>query len=161
YNDDGTEAGAANPFTDLTETAYRYFFGNYQFIASASQSWNDHNVSLMAGASRETYDEKYLMGYRRNYTYDTYEVLTAGANDATKDNDGTQDQWLLVSTFGRFNYDYKSRYLFEANIRYDGTSRFIGRNRWAAFPSFSAGWRISEEPFMENARNYVDQLKLR
>src|SRR5690606_37343343 len=83
------------------------------------------------------------------------------ADNETKDNNGTHDQWLLVSAFGRFNYDFKDRYLFEANLRYDGTSRFIAQNRWAAFPSFSAGWRISEESFMENARRYVNQLKLR
>src|SRR5690606_8281104 len=110
YNDDGSEAGAANTYTDLTENAYRYFLGNYQFLATASKSWGDHNFTLLGGASRETYDEKYLMGYRRNFTYDTYEVLTAGADDITKDNNGTHDQWLLVSTFGRFNYDYKGRY---------------------------------------------------
>lgn len=161
YNDDGTEAGAANTFTSLTETAYRYFFGNYQFLASANHSWNNHNFKLLMGASRETYDEKYLMGYRRDFTYDTYEVLTAGADNETKDNNGTHDQWLLVSTFGRFNYDYKDRYLFEADFRYDGTSRFIKRNRWAFFPSFSAGWRVSEESFMGDTKSFLDQLKLR
>lgn len=161
YNDDGTEAGAANTFTALTETGYRYFFGNYQFLANASKKWNDHTFKLLLGASRETYDEKYLMGYRRDFTYDTYEVLTAGANNETKDNDGTQAQWLLVSTFGRFNYDYKDRYLFEANFRYDGTSRFINNNRWAVFPSFSAAWRLSEEPFMTNTKNVLNQLKWR
>lgn len=161
YNDDGTEAGAANTYTDLTETGYRYFFGNYQFLAATSNTWNNHTFKLMVGTSRETYDEKYLMGYRRNFTYDTYEVLTAGADDETKDNDGTQAQWLLVSGFGRFNYDYKDRYLFEANFRYDGTSRFINKNRWAFFPSFSGAWRISEEPFMADNKHVVDQLKLR
>ncbi|HWV71512.1 MAG TPA: TonB-dependent receptor [Pseudosphingobacterium sp.] len=161
YNDDGTEAGAANTFTELTETGYRYLFGNYQFLAATSNTWNDHTFKFLAGTSRETYDEKYLMGYRRNFTYDTYEVLTAGANDETKDNNGTHDQWLLVSAFGRFNYDYKDRYLFEANFRYDGTSRFIKRNRWAFFPSFSAGWRISEESFMTGSKNTINQLKLR
>src|SRR5690606_24512979 len=161
YNDDGTEAGVANTFTELTETGTRYYFGNYQFLASASKDWNGHSVQFMAGTSRESYDEKYLMGYRRNFTYDTYEVLAAGADNETKDNSGTHDQWLLVSAFGRINYDFKDRYLFEANLRYDGTSRFIAQNRWAAFPSFSVGWRISEEVFMEDARRYVNQLKLR
>lgn len=161
YNDDGTEAGASNTFTELTETGYRYFFGNYQFLASTINTWKNHTFRFLAGTSRETYDEKYLMGYRRNFTYDTYEVLTAGANDETKDNNGTHDEWLLVSTFGRFNYDYKDRYLFEANFRYDGTSRFIKKNRWAFFPSFSAGWRISEESFMASTKNIVNQLKLR
>jgi len=161
YNDDGTEAGALNTFTELTETASRYYFGNYQFLSSATKSWNGHTFKLLAGVSRETYDEKYLMGYRRDFTYDTYEVLTAGANNETKDNDGTQSQWELPSAFGRFNYDFRNKYLFEANLRYDGTSRFIGKNRWGAFPSFSAGWRISEEAFLQDAKHTVNELKLR
>ena len=161
YNDDGSEAGAAYSFTYLEETAYRYYFGNYQFLATAIKEWKDHSFSVMAGTSRETYDRKYMMGYRRDYTYDTYEVLAAGANNETKDNDGTHAQWILVSGFGRINYDYKDRYLFEANIRYDGSSRFIGDNRWATFPSFSAGWRISEEPFMQSTKNFLDHLKVR
>src|SRR5690606_1067739 len=161
YYEDGSEAGAANTFTDLTETAYRYLYGTYQFQATARQSFGEHNFTLLAGASRETYDEKYLSGYRRDFVYDTYEVLAAGADNETRDNNGTHAQWLLVSTFGRLNYDFDDRYLFEANIRYDGTSRFIAANRWAAFPSFSAGWRISEEAFMDNMRKVFNQLKLR
>ncbi|MVZ62832.1 SusC/RagA family TonB-linked outer membrane protein [Sphingobacterium humi] len=161
YYIDGSEAGSAHPSTELTETAYREFFGNYQFHATASKTFNDHSLSLMVGTSRESYDEKYLMGYRRDYTYDTYEVLGAGADTETKQNDGTQTQWLLVSGFSRFNYAFKDRYLFEANLRYDGSSRFIGQNRWSTFPSFSAGWRIEQEPFMANLRNKINQLKLR
>ena len=161
YYEDGNKAGTALPSTELTESAYRYFNGSYSFQTTAQKSFNDHNFSLMLGASRESYDEKYLMGYRRDFTYDTYEVLNAGANTETKNNAGNQFQWLLVSTFGRFNYDYKGRYLLEANLRYDGSSRFAKSNRWAAFPSFSAGWRISEEPFMADLKNSINQLKLR
>lgn len=161
YYEDGSEAGTALPSTELTESAYRYFNGSYSFQTTAQKSFNDHNFSLMLGASRETYDEKYLMGYRRDFTYDTYEVLNAGADTETKNNAGNQFQWLLVSTFGRFNYDYKGRYLLEANLRYDGSSRFAKSNRWAAFPSFSAGWRISEEPFMADLKSSINQLKLR
>lgn len=161
YNEDGSEAGAANTFTELTESAYRYLFGTYQLTANANKTWGDHNFKILAGASRETYDEKYLMGYRRNFTYDTYEVLSAGADDETKNNNGLHEQWLLVSTFGRLNYAFKNRYLLEANIRYDGTSRFMSNNRWAAFPSFSAGWRISEENFMQPIKPYIKELKIR
>ncbi len=161
YYEDGSEAGTALPSTELTEQAYRYFNGSYSFQTSAQKSFDKHNLSLMIGTSRETYDEKYLMGYRRDFTYDTYEVLNAGADTETKNNAGNQNQWLLVSTFGRFNYDFEGRYLFEANLRYDGSSRFGKANRWAAFPSFSAGWRISEEPFMQPLQNQINQLKIR
>ncbi len=63
----------------------------------------------MGGTSRETYDEKLLSGYRRDFVYNNYEQLTAGADNATKDNNGTQNQWILISGFGRFNYDFQGR----------------------------------------------------
>ncbi|AXY76859.1 TonB-dependent receptor [Paraflavitalea soli] len=161
YYEDGSEAGAGNTFTELTESAIRYFYGTYQFQATAQKSFGDHNFSLMGGTSRETYDEKLLSGYRRDFVYNNYEQLTAGADNATKDNNGTQNQWILISGFGRFNYDYQGKYLFEANLRYDGTSRFAGDNRWAAFPSFSAGWLISKEDFWDNMSDVVKMLKIR
>jgi TonB-linked outer membrane protein, SusC/RagA family len=161
YYEDGSEAGAGNTFTDLTESAYRYFYGTYLFQANAQKSVGGHNFSLLAGTSRETYDEKYLSGYRRDFTYDTYEVLNAGADNATKDNAGTQSQWALISAFGRLNYDFDGKYLFEANLRYDGTSRFIKNNRWAAFPSVSVGWVLSKEAFMEDLSDVVRLLKIR
>ena len=65
------------------------------------------------------------------------------------------------SFFGRVNYAFKSRYLFEANLRYDGHSRYEKDRRWGLFPSFSAGWRISEESFMENTKQWLDNLKIR
>ena len=65
------------------------------------------------------------------------------------------------SFFGRINYAYKSKYLFEANLRYDGNSRYHEDYRWGTFPSASAAWRISEEGFMENTRNWLDNLKVR
>ena len=161
YYEDGSQAGAGNTFTELTESSYRYFYGTYQFQATAQKSFKDHNFSLMSGVSRETYDEKLLSGYRRDFVYNTYEQLTAGADNATKDNNGLQNQWILISGFGRFNYDYKGKYLFEANLRYDGTSRFIEDNRWATFPSFSAGWLISKENFWDNMSSVVKMLKIR
>lgn len=161
YYEDGSEAGAGNTFTELSESGYRYFYGTYQFQATAQKSFGDHNFSLMGGTSRETYDEKLLSGYRRDFVYDNYEQLTAGADNATKDNNGFQNQWILISGFGRFNYDFAGKYLFEANMRYDGTSRFTGDNRWAAFPSFSAGWLISKEDFWDKFSPVVNLLKVR
>ncbi|MBW7674290.1 SusC/RagA family TonB-linked outer membrane protein [Chryseobacterium chendengshani] len=161
YYEDGTEAGSANTFTELTESARRQFYGTYQFQADAKKEFGKHSFELLAGASRETYNEKILSGYRRDFLYDNYEVLDAGADNETKDNGGAEYEWLLVSAFGRFNYNYNQKYLFEANVRYDGTSRFIGKNRWAVFPSFSAGWVVSRESFFENLRETISLLKFR
>lgn len=69
--------------------------------------------------------------------------------------------WATAGFFGRLNYDYKERYLFEVNMRYDGTSRFASDKRWNVFPSFSAGWNIAREKFMEPYSHIVNNLKLR
>ena len=74
---------------------------------------------------------------------------------------GGQNEYAIMSAFMRLNYDYKERYLVEFNGRFDGTSRFAAGSRWGFFPSVSAGWRISEEPFFAKAREHVDNLKLR
>ncbi len=161
YYEDGSEAGSANTFTDLNESGARYLYHTFQGQATARKRFGGHDFSLMLGASRESYDSKYLSAYRRDFVYDDYEVIDAGANDATKDNRGYRNQWLLVSTFGRFNYNFNQKYLFEANLRYDGSSRFRGDNRWALFPSLSAGWVVSRENFMEPVSDVISFLKLR
>ena len=74
---------------------------------------------------------------------------------------GGQNEYALAGFFGRVNYDYKGRYLFEVSGRYDGSSRFAAGSRWGFFPSGSVGWRISEEPFFKPLSRYVDNLKLR
>src|SRR5690606_29641180 len=75
---------------------------------------------------------------------------------------GGESFWeAQLGYFGRVNYAYRNKYLVEANLRYDGTSKFPTDLKWKWFPSFSAGWVLSEEPFMEWSRSVVDQLKFR
>ena len=70
-------------------------------------------------------------------------------------------QWATAGFFGRINYDYKERYLAEVNLRYDGTSRFARDKRWNLYPSFSVGWNIAREAFMEDINHIVNNLKFR
>ena len=125
----------------LTESATRSFYGNYNFLASVNKDVGGSNFKVILGAERNTFDQKYLMAYRQGFSYD-YDQITVG-DIKDMDNDGYQYQWVLLSYFGRLNYNYKERYLLEANLRIDGSSRFSKSNRWGYFPSFSAGWRIS------------------
>lgn len=69
-------------------------------------------------------------------------------------------EYKILSYFGRLNYSFNDRYLFEANLRADASSRFYKDNRWGIFPSFSAGWRINQESFMDDVK-WVDNLKIR
>lgn len=97
---------------------------------------------------------------RSNYTQTTLDQLFAG-NDAFQTNTGSADQRARRGYVGRLSYAYNSRYLLEANFRYDGSENFPPATRWGFFPSFSVGWRISEEPFFQRALSTVDFLKIR
>ena len=70
-------------------------------------------------------------------------------------------KWLVCLISGRIQYDYAGKYLFEANLRSDASSRFPKDNRWGVFPAFSAGWRISEEAFIKDNVDWLSNLKLR
>jgi len=74
---------------------------------------------------------------------------------------GGASDWSMASFYGRFNYDYDDKYLFEATGRYDGSSRFVDGQQWGFFPSVSAGWVVSKEKFMESMEDYLSFLKLR
>ena len=79
----------------------------------------------------------------------------------TQTNNGSASWSSTLGFFGRVNYNFKDRYLFEANLRYDGTSKFPKHLKWQWFPSVSAGWRVTEEPFMQGIKDVVSNLKLR
>lgn len=128
---------------------------NYNKVFNAS-----HNLGLMGGFHSEYYHEKYTYAYRQNFPNNEVTDINAGSELGAKA-EGYTRELSMLSWFGRVNYDYKGKYLLEANFRYDGTSRFAKDNRWGFFPSFSAGWRISEEDFMESIKTSITNLKLR
>ena len=74
---------------------------------------------------------------------------------------GNYTEWAMRSYFGRINLSWDDKYMLEANLRADGSSKFAPGHRWGYFPSVSAGWRISEESFMKATRSWLDNLKLR
>jgi TonB-linked SusC/RagA family outer membrane protein len=116
---------------------------------------------LLLGYSAIKNEFRTLNASRGGFYNNDVTSINQGLNDATKDNGGYDSEWGLQSFFGRANYSYKDKYLFEANARYDGSSRFTGDNQYSFFPSFSAGWRLSEESFWEGISQYVSELKLR
>ena len=120
---------------------------------------------LMAGSNYETRDMKYIKANGQHLLSEELNDLSlvGAASDGTviMTVDGDQSEYALLGFFGRVNYDYKEKYLFEASGRYDGTSRFASGHRWGWFPSVSAGWRISEEPFFAPLKSTVNNLKFR
>lgn len=132
---------------------------NYSFSAyvNGHKQFGDHNLSLTLGTQYE-FKEYKQFGVRATDILDGLEVVN-GTGDITLQNVGKYQNSIL-SYFGRFNYDYLGRYLVEFNGRYDGSSKFLPENRWDFFWGVSAGWRLSEEPFMKNVK-WLNNLKLR
>ena len=120
----------------------------------------DHNFHLLGGTERLSNESESLSGYRDAFPNNEIYVIDAGAT-VHGTQGGSASKNTLASYFGRLSYNFREKYLFEANIRYDGSSRFPANNRWGTFPSFSAGWRISQETFFQEALPWINELKIR
>jgi TonB-linked SusC/RagA family outer membrane protein len=119
-----------------------------------------HDLSGVLGYEQIHENASSFGASRSQFWNNDVRVLPLGS-PSTRGNTGGRSEWALRSVFGRLNYSYLGKYLLEANARYDGSSRFAKGNRFGFFPSFSAAWRISEEPFFKNNVGFVDELKLR
>jgi TonB-linked SusC/RagA family outer membrane protein len=119
-----------------------------------------HDVKLFAGYSQEFTHYSYLQGFRKGFLNNSLTELDAGPLTGQQAN-GSGSDLALQSVFGRLNYSFNERYLLEANMRYDGSSRFAPNNRWGLYPSFSAAWRISEETFFKSLKGQISELKIR
>ncbi|MDL2208569.1 TonB-dependent receptor [Parabacteroides sp. OttesenSCG-928-O15] len=118
-----------------------------------------HEVSALAGYTEEKFQYNAQNAYRKNFVNNTQPYLNLG-DASTMSNNGSAYALGMRSYFGRLGYIFDGKYMLEANLRADGSSRFADGNRWGTFPSFSAGWRISEESFLKEMSG-IDNLKLR
>jgi TonB-linked SusC/RagA family outer membrane protein len=120
-----------------------------------------HNVHALLGFSQIENKWSHNQAYRLDFYNNDVTSINMGSENTWKAW-GYDNEYALRSYFGRLNYNYDDRYLLEANLRYDGTSRFTGNNQYGMFPSFSAGWRVSNEAFWsEGLRSIISDLKLR
>lgn len=121
-----------------------------------------HDITVLGGMSYENYRKDQMDGTVKNllsndfFSFNYYDSSVA-TNTGIGDNIST---WSMMSYFGRLNYAFADKYLFEANVRYDGSSRLAPDKRWKAFPSVSAAWRVNQENFMKNF-TWMSNLKLR
>ena len=154
-------AGAFDNY--MTEKISENIRKTWNVYGTYENTWNEaHHFTAMAGANYDSYHYKDV--WSKGYDLITTELsdldLISTATRAPEVNGG-QTAWSTLGFFGRVNYDYKGRYLFEASARYDGSSRFAAGHKWGFFPSVSVGWRISEEPFFTPAKHVINNLKLR
>lgn len=162
YGMEGTnKRNSANDPSELQKTRYYRFRDNFEALAYYDLNIKKHSLNVLAGASYENYRNDQISGLAKNLNSD--EIFTfSGYDSAEAENSRLSDAIstsALMSYFGRINYNYNERYLFEANIRIDGSSKLEPGNRWKAFPSFSGAWRISEEKWFKVP--FIDNLKAR
>ena len=140
------------------------WYGNtttYQALLNYRQTLNDaHNIKFLAGASQESYHYEYSFVRGDEIPSNETGEIDAAATTKTVEGQGFSTDSRVRSYFSRANYDFKGKYLVEANLRYDGSSKFSEDVRWGLFPSFSAGWRMSEESFLQDV-GFINNLKIR
>lgn len=129
-------------------------FGNYDFNIGRA-----HNFNLIAGFNQEIHKSKKITAERFDISSEDLNDLNLGTGDQAVF--GGSSAYAVQGYFYRLSYDYKSKYLFEANGRYDGSSRFPKGQRFGFFPSFSAGWRLSEEKFYNPLKDVINDFKIR
>jgi TonB-dependent SusC/RagA subfamily outer membrane receptor len=156
----GTPTKIVNSPNRMSRTSTFSNYSSLQAFASYDYTLNDlHNLKLLGGYSYEDFrSESTSSGISNLVTNDFYslgwgDAKTANVNDYII-------TYATMGVFSRFNYNFKEKYLFEANVRYDGSSRLAPENRWNLFPSFSTGWVISNEDFFKDD-SFISQLKLR
>lgn len=142
----------------VTDNNYIYPVGYTQL--TYTKEIGDHSFKLLAGTQAEYNKTQVLSASRTTpYSSNLLQELNAGPT-ASQLTSGTSSEWSLRSYYGRLNYDFSGKYLFEANARYDASSRFPPENKWALFPSFSAGWVMTKEKFLEHV-SWLNNLKVR
>jgi TonB-linked SusC/RagA family outer membrane protein len=144
--------------TDLNETRNDNHAYTYQVYANYTKRLGSHSINAMVGYEGYKYEWENLGASRTKYALDNYPYLNIGPEDY-QFNSGSAGHNAYQSVFGRLMYSFKNKYMLQANFRADASSRFAKENRWGYFPSVSAGWVISEEPWFKN--NVISYMKLR
>lgn len=153
-------SGYYNTTTSLTERRNKVSDFTTQVLVNYTKSFGLHDINVLGGYENYHYKYDNMSGSGDRFELTSYPYLDLASSDYQRVT-GNAAEYAYRSWFGRLNYAYANKYLFEFNIRHDGSSRFSSDNRWATFPSVSGGWVISEEKFMLPTRFWLDQLKVR
>lgn len=146
----------------LTDTYSRWTTMLYNYRISYDNQFGKHHVAAMLGQEQQINTYSYAMAYRKNFLSSAIDQINVGSSSAEdKNNGGSETRTARNNFFGRFNYDYAGKYLVELLFRYDGSQNFPVGKRYGFFPAGSVGWRMSEESFIKDNVDFIDQLKLR
>ena len=144
----------------LTETRSNTYLETINSTLNYNTALGKHEISLLGGYSQIYNSSSDLTAFRNTFYNNSIQAINAGAT-SSKDNSGNDFVTGLRSYFARLNYDFGGKYLLEVNGRYDGSSKFTGSNLYSFFPSFSAGWRVSQESFWNRLADIIPEFKLR
>ena len=146
-------------------TNYAHYLASNVYATYGGSFLQKHNYKVTAGFNYETKYMKTNSAYGYNLLSETLNDFNLIGEDSEGERrmeiKGGQNEYALAGYFGRINYDYAGKYLFEFSGRYDGSSRFSSKDRWGFFPSASVGWRLSEESFLSSAKSWLSNLKVR
>ncbi len=144
----------------LTENRNSDQMSTWNNLLTYELKFRKHSASALFGYSQIAFKSDYLSASRNTFYNNDVQAISQGSL-SSRNNTGFDTEWGLRSYFGRLNYNYEEKYFFEVNARNDGSSRFIGKNKYGFFPSFSGAWRLSRESFWEDLGNVVDEFKIR
>ena len=148
------------PLAALHQVNTKGTYKTMQFLAEYTKEFKGHYVKVLGGYSFEDQVNNFLEGDRQNFPSNDYTFMSMGGVD-NQLTYGNEKEWAIQSLFGRLQYNYNGKYLFETTVRHDGSSRFPPNQKYANFPSLALGWRLTEEDFFKKAVPWVSNLKLK
>lgn len=152
-----TDGEGRTSIMNRDEKRFRYM-GDITAMYDTKVANDRLGITVLVGASQEQFSRNYHQASKNDLLDPSLWVFDGAIGEASAS--GNMTEWVMQSQFGRINLSWEDKYLLEANIRRDGSSRFLKDNRWGVFPSFSGAWRISEESFMKDI-DWMDNLKIR
>ena len=156
-----TEGTMANDKNAVEAKQEHWLKWMWNAIVTYNLEIGKHRADFLLGTELNREIDEWFSGYKEDYIVLNPTYMWPDAGVGTAQAYGSAGSYSLISFFGKANYTYDNRYLISFTLRHDGSSRFGKNNRFATFPSVSAGWRISQEKFMQNASSWLDDLKLR
>jgi TonB-linked SusC/RagA family outer membrane protein len=143
----------------LNQSSDKQIFRTAQFLGEYTKGFSNNTLDFLIGYSFENQVSSFFNGYRQDFPSNDYTAMGMGGAD-NQQAGGYDAEWAIQSVFSRLKYNHNERYLFEATVRYDGSSRFPESNKYAVFPSMALGWRLSEENFLKGV-TWLSDLKLK
>ena len=155
-----TEGNVANNKNGVEAKQEHWTKWMWNAVATYNMELGKNRIDLMAGMELNRQDDIYFSGYKEGFSILNPDYMWPDAGTTNPQAYGGGSGYSLVSFFGKANYNYADKYMTSFTIRRDGSSRFGKNNRYATFPSVSAGWRINQESFLKKA-SWIDDLKIR